>query len=114
MKRLREQASQVSGGSFGAYLRMFQELDAHSVYHHLREIPHPTLLISGSLDPLTPAYQSREMLRKMPNARQVRFPLGTHFVLLEYPQPEYSLIVSERPIQIPDLETDAPKARFVR
>lgn len=76
----------VFGRSFRGYLRLFQELDAHSVYHHLREVPHPALLISGALDPLTPAYQTREMMRKMPNARHVNFKLGTHFVLLEYPE----------------------------
>src|SRR5262249_27167695 len=35
----RQYQHDVFGGSFGAYLRMFQKLDAHSVYHHLREIP---------------------------------------------------------------------------
>jgi pimeloyl-ACP methyl ester carboxylesterase len=76
----------VFGTDFTNYMRLFQELDAHSTYHHLREIPHPTLVIWGSLDYLTPAYQSREMVRKMPNARALNFLLGTHFVLLEYPE----------------------------
>jgi pimeloyl-ACP methyl ester carboxylesterase len=76
----------VFGGSFNGFLRIFQELDAHSVYHHLREINHPTLLVSGLLDFLTPAYQTREMRRKMPNASHLSFWLGTHFVLLEYPE----------------------------
>jgi len=70
---------------FGNYLRLFQELDAHSVYHHLRSIPHPALIISGGLDYLTPAYQSKEMRRKMPNAEHLHLKLGTHFVLAEYP-----------------------------
>lgn len=75
----------VFGTDFTNYLRLFQELDAHSTYHHLREIPHPALVVWGSLDFLTPAYQSREMVRKMPNAQPMNLLLGTHFVLLEYP-----------------------------
>jgi pimeloyl-ACP methyl ester carboxylesterase len=64
------------------------------VYHHLRDIEQPTLLISGALDPMTPAYQTREMKRKMPNARHVSFKLGTHFVLIEYPD-ETARIIEE-------------------
>jgi pimeloyl-ACP methyl ester carboxylesterase len=89
----------VFGHSFHAFLRLFQELDAHSAYHHLREIRQPTLLISGWLDPLTPAYQTREMKRKMPNALHLSFPLGTHFVLLEYPRkivPAIEAFLSEK------------------
>jgi 3-oxoadipate enol-lactonase len=81
----RQYVNDIFGPSFRNYLRLFQELDAHSAYHHLPEIQQPALVIWGSLDPLTPAYQSREMVRRMPNARPLRFPLGTHFVLLEYP-----------------------------
>jgi pimeloyl-ACP methyl ester carboxylesterase len=88
--RLREMFAQyqedVFGPSLRAWLRLFQELDAHSVYHHLREIKHPTLLLSGLLDPLTPAYQTREIHRKMSSSIHLSFPLGTHFVLLEYPE----------------------------
>ncbi len=40
------------------YLRLFQELNAHSVYHLLPHIEQPTLVVSGLLDVLTPAYQS--------------------------------------------------------
>ncbi|MBF0225206.1 MAG: alpha/beta hydrolase [Desulfobacterales bacterium] len=76
----------VFGSDFSNYLRLFQELDAHSTYHHLREIYNPTLIVWGNLDYLTPAYQSKEMLRKLPNAEKVSFLFGTHFVLLEYPE----------------------------
>ncbi len=70
---------------FGNYLRLFQELDAHSVYHLLPEIDHPVLIISGLLDPLTPAYQSFEMAKKLPRAIHLPLPLGTHFALIEFP-----------------------------
>jgi len=45
------------------YLQLFQELDAHSVYHLLPDIKQPTLIVTGMLDILTPAYQSYEMYR---------------------------------------------------
>lgn len=82
----RQYMQDIFATDFGNYLRLFQELDAHSVYHLLRHIPHPTLIISGKLDYLTPAYQSREMQRKMPNARHKSYWRGTHFVLVEYPE----------------------------
>jgi pimeloyl-ACP methyl ester carboxylesterase len=81
----RQYMEDVFATDFGNYLRLFQELDAHSVYHHLRSICHPALIISGGLDYLTPAYQSREMLRKMPHSEHMHLALGTHFVLAEYP-----------------------------
>ena len=67
------------------FLRLFQELDAHSVYHELPPIDAPTTVISGGFDYLTPAYQSRHIARRLPNARYVPLRLGTHFVLLERP-----------------------------
>eukprot|EP00040_Diaphanoeca_grandis_P023905 m.130669 g.130669 ORF g.130669 m.130669 type:complete len:364 (-) comp29495_c0_seq3:395-1486(-) len=36
------------------YLRLFQELNAHSVFHLLHSIEHPVLLLSGFLDLFTP------------------------------------------------------------
>ncbi len=81
----RQYMHDIFATDFGNYLRLFQELDAHSVYHHLRSIRHPVLIISGGLDYLTPAYQSREMRRKMPHAQHLHMRLGTHFVLVEYP-----------------------------
>jgi 3-oxoadipate enol-lactonase len=74
-----------SGNNFCNYLGLFQELDAHSVLHHLRDIGQRTLLISGRLDFLTPAYQSFEMARRLPNVEHLHLPFGSHFVLLEYP-----------------------------
>jgi pimeloyl-ACP methyl ester carboxylesterase len=76
----------VFGGDFRNYLRLFQELDAHSVYHHLRDVDHPALIVSGLMDYLTPAYQSQEIARKMPNSKHLRLPLASHFALLEYPR----------------------------
>ncbi len=76
----------VLGDSFVNFLRLFQELDAHSVYHLLREIEHPTLVVSGLLDALTPAYQSGEIARRMPNAEHLRIARSSHFSLMERPE----------------------------
>ena len=90
----RQYMEDIFATDFANYLRLFQELDAHSVYHLLRHIPHQTLIVSGLLDILTPAYQSREMKRKLPHARHLCFPAGTHFVLAEYPRQVVSHIES--------------------
>ncbi|MGK5092603.1 alpha/beta hydrolase [Deltaproteobacteria bacterium TL4] len=76
----------VCGADLINYIQLFQELDAHSTYHRLKEIYQPTLLISGGLDFLTPAYQSKEMLKKLPNAQAMHFKFGTHFTILEHPK----------------------------
>ena len=75
----------VLGSSFLNFLRLFQELDAHSVYHKLPGIKAPALVISGALDPLTPAYQSREIARRMPDAKRLALWRSSHFSLLERP-----------------------------
>ena len=75
----------VLGSSFRNFLRLFQELDAHSVYHKLPEIKAPALVVSGALDPLTPAYQSREIARRLPDAKRLALWRSSHFSLLERP-----------------------------
>jgi len=69
-----------------SYLRMFQELNAHSVYHLLTTIKTPILLISGLLDPLTPAVQSFEMDHLLENSVHYCDPWSTHVTLLEHPE----------------------------
>ncbi len=75
----------VLGPSFDNYLRLFQELDAHSVYHVLPEIQSPALVISGALDLLTPQRQSFEIARRMPHATHLPLARASHFALLERP-----------------------------
>lgn len=79
----RQYLTDVFGASFTNYLRLFQELDAHSVYHQLPEMKQPALVISGGLDWLTPAKMSHELARRLPNAQQLHLPLGSHFALVE-------------------------------
>jgi pimeloyl-ACP methyl ester carboxylesterase len=80
---LRRYYADVLGPSFCSYMRLFQELDAHSTYHLLPEITAPTLVISGRLDFLTPAYQSDEIARRMPNAEHLSLWRASHFAILE-------------------------------
>jgi len=83
---LRQYFDDVLGDSFENYMRLFQELDAHSVYHLLPEIEAPALVISGALDMLAPARQSREIARRMPNAKRLALARASHFALLERPE----------------------------
>jgi pimeloyl-ACP methyl ester carboxylesterase len=76
----------VLGPSFLNYLRLFQELDAHSVYHLLPEIDAPALVICGLLDSLTPAHQSREIARRLPHAELIALWRSSHFSVLERPE----------------------------
>jgi pimeloyl-ACP methyl ester carboxylesterase len=76
----------VLGPSFPNYLRLFQELDAHSTYHLLRHIEAPALVIAGMLDVLTPAYQSAEIAKRLPDAELVRLWRSSHFSMLERPE----------------------------
>jgi pimeloyl-ACP methyl ester carboxylesterase len=68
------------------YLRLFQELNAHSVYHLLRHIEQPTLIVSGLLDVLTPAYNSFDMARCLPHAVHCVCPTASHAAILESPE----------------------------
>jgi 3-oxoadipate enol-lactonase len=72
--------------TFPNYLRLFQELDAHSVLHHLRDIHVPALVVSGAWDWLTPAYQSQVIAKRLPDAEAIHLRRASHFVLLERPE----------------------------
>lgn len=85
-RAMKQYVMDIFGTEFENYLRLFQELDAHSVYHNLPHIDIPALIISGGLDILTPAYLSREMTNRMPRARHRNLWLANHFAMLEYPE----------------------------
>lgn len=84
-----------------AFLRLFQELNAHSIYHLLPHIEHPVLLISGYLDFLTPAMQTVEVSRRLPHATHYCDPFSTHAAILENPErclPEIdAFLATDRP-----------------
>ncbi|CAL1148925.1 unnamed protein product [Cladocopium goreaui] len=72
--------------SMKAFLRGFQDLDAHSTGHLLYQISHPTLLMAGIWDTLTPAYTMLVMKRQMANARLVLDTFSGHFSVMEHPE----------------------------
>jgi 3-oxoadipate enol-lactonase len=72
--------------TFPNYLQLFQELDAHSVLHHLRRIQQPALVISGAWDILTPPYQSEIIARRLPHATHLKIRRASHFALMERPR----------------------------
>lgn len=80
---LRRYYDDVLGPSFPNYMRLFQELDAHSAYHLLPDILAPVLIVSGKLDFLTPSFQSDEMARRLPNAEHLSLLRASHFALHE-------------------------------
>lgn len=86
LRGVRQYVRDVFGTHFETYLRLFQQIDAHSVYHLLPQVTAPTLVVSGGFDFLTPPYQSRHIARRIPGAKHLPIRLGTHFVLLEHPR----------------------------
>ena len=86
-RMLRRYTREVFGETtFPHYLQLFQELDAHSVLHHLKHIEQPALVISGAWDVLTPPYQSEIIARRLPNATHLRLSRASHFALMEQPR----------------------------
>jgi pimeloyl-ACP methyl ester carboxylesterase len=83
---IRQYMSDVLGDSYENFLRLFQELDAHSVYHLLRNIETPSLVIAGALDVLAPPYQSREISSRMPDAEYLCIKRASHFCIIERPE----------------------------
>jgi 3-oxoadipate enol-lactonase len=83
---IRQYYDDVVGESYENFLRLFQELDAHSVYHLLRDIETPSLVIAGALDILAPAYQSREISHRLPDSEYLCIKRGSHFCIIERPE----------------------------
>jgi 3-oxoadipate enol-lactonase len=88
---LRQYMRDVTVTNTANYLRLFQELDAHSVFHLLPTIAQPTTVIAGRYDPLTPAYQSRQIAARLPDA-ELHVLHGSHFVLMERPNTVLGLV----------------------
>lgn len=85
-RAMKQYIADIFGTDLQNYLRLFQELDAHSVYHKLPKIESPALIFSGGLDVLTPTYDSRKMARRLPESRHRLLWLANHFAILEYPE----------------------------
>lgn len=55
----------------------------HDTFDRLRRISHPTLVVCGRQDQLTPPKFHRELADEIPHARLVTLPTGAHLVLAE-------------------------------
>jgi pimeloyl-ACP methyl ester carboxylesterase len=88
------------GDSALNWLRGFQELHAHSVKHLLHSVEHPTLLLSGQLDYLTPSWVMDSMAKSMPNAVHRKDWFSSHFSIIEnadFIVNEVSTFLKDRP-----------------
>jgi pimeloyl-ACP methyl ester carboxylesterase len=49
------------------------------------KLRHPTTILSGTPDFLTGVYHSHRLSASLPNSRHVNFTMGSHFLLIEWP-----------------------------
>lgn len=77
-----------------AFLNDFKACDQFDVMDRLETITIPMLAIVGDQDIMTPPKYAQFMVDKMPNARMVVIPGGTHFVFGEKPEAVNSAIES--------------------
>ena len=72
----------LGGERLELYLRLFQDLDTHSVEAELDQIQVPVTVISGELDPLTPSHRGEALAQQLPRGVHHTL-LGTHFLVFE-------------------------------
>ena len=63
----------------------FLACDRFNICDRISEISHPTLILCGEDDQLTPVKYSQFLLENIPNARLKTFPRAGHMVMLEKP-----------------------------
>lgn len=69
--------------SADVFVRQCRACLEHDTYDRLREIRHPTLVLCGRHDQLTPPKLHRELADELPHARLVTLQYGAHLVLAE-------------------------------
>jgi 3-oxoadipate enol-lactonase len=70
----------------GMIMRVVEGMHAHSAADLLPQIAAPTLVLMGGRDPFSPPSQGRLMAGAIPTAVTRTVPLGTHGLILEYPE----------------------------
>lgn len=80
LKFFEEEGSPVSQDLFA---RQCEACLQHDTFDRLGEITHPTLVICGRHDRLTPPTLHRELAENIPNARLVVLQYGAHLVMVE-------------------------------
>ncbi len=72
--------------SAGTFLRMLHFAAHHTTEPWLAEIDKPALVVAGENDNFTPMFLSERMVEKLPDAKLVVLPGGTHTAPLEMPE----------------------------
>lgn len=67
------------------FLRMLASAGVHSADEHLAAIKVPVLVLAGENDTFTPAWLSRQMAERIPNAEYVEIKGGSHVSPIEQP-----------------------------
>ncbi|MDJ0789994.1 MAG: alpha/beta fold hydrolase [Myxococcota bacterium] len=75
------------------FVRQCQACLDHDTTDRLHQIQHPTLLVCGRSDQLTPPKLHREMADEIPGARLVTMSYGAHLVMAESAQRFHSLVL---------------------
>ena len=70
---------------FPLFLRMLKGAGEHTSEDYLPEIDVPVLVVAGEKDTFTPAWLSEHMARRMPKAKLVVLPSGSHAAPIEQP-----------------------------
>ncbi|KAJ1414915.1 Alpha/Beta hydrolase protein [Ochromonadaceae sp. CCMP2298] len=68
-----------------ALLDLILSLDAPCPPHSTT-LPHPTVVLSGYPDFITGVYHSYQLQREMKKCKHITFSMGSHFLLLEWPE----------------------------
>jgi pimeloyl-ACP methyl ester carboxylesterase len=82
-----------------ALLNLIVSLDAPCPPKALT-LKHNIVIISGLMDFMTGIYHSMQLTRSFPRCRQVMFTMGSHFVLIEWPQlvaEELAALLKDKP-----------------
>lgn len=90
------------------FFRMAEKMAFHSAEDVLEKIKVPTLVIAGEKDIFTPLWLSEEMTDRIPGARLLVIPQGSHAALVE--QPELLCLAIEKMIRDNDLDGVADDA----
>jgi pimeloyl-ACP methyl ester carboxylesterase len=91
------------------FFRMAEKMALHSAEDVLEKISVPTLVIAGERDIFTPLWLSEEMADRIPGARLLVIPQGSHAALVE--QPELLCLAVEKLIRDNDLDGVKDDAR---
>ena len=86
-----------------AFARQVDACLEHDTLDRLSALEHPSLVLCGRQDLLTPPKFGREIAQKMPNARDIALAYGGHAIMLERPE-RFNQVVGHF-FEEPDAET---------